>query len=213
MCRARLAFHYSVCRSSLTRRAIDENKGRAMFNPSEIGRLRSRLRRYLARYLRRPEDVEDIAQESFLRVLDAAAKGEIHYPRSYLYRTARNLAFNTRARKSNQLDCSLEDSELQDVLVDNRAGPEARVMAQRHFESFCRAVTLLPPQCRQVLLLRKVQGLSQREVAERLGISVSTVEKHLAKALLRCRQYLDTVEDTDDEHSTEADVKVKASRQ
>lgn len=183
-----------------------------MFHTSEIGRLRNRLQRYLRRYLGRLEDVEDVAQESFARVLDAAARGEIHYPRSYLYRTARNLAFNARARKFNQLESSLEDPGFQDVLIDNRAGPEECAIAQRHFELFCQAVAALPTQCRQVLVLRKVHGLSQREVAENLGISVSTVEKHLAKALIRCAQYLEALDDSDVDNIVESDLKVKVSR-
>lgn len=165
-----------------------------MFNNLEIGRLRGRLRRYLGRYLGRAEDAEDVAQESFVRVLEAAAKGEIRYPQAYLYRTARNLAFNLRARKFNQMEDSLEDSAAPDVMDDSEVGPEARVMAQRHFELFCRVAASLPPQCRQVLVLRKVYGFSQQEVALRLDISVSTVEKHLAKALARCAQQLHAIQ-------------------
>lgn len=172
-----------------------------MFNNSEIGKLRKRLRRYLGRYLGRVEDAEDVAQESFVRVLEAAAKGEIRYPQAYLYRTARNLAFNLKARKFNLVEDSLEDLASPDVMDDSEVGPEARVMAQRRFELFCRAAASLPPQCRRVLVLRKVYGLSQREVAARLDISVSTVEKHLAKALSRCAQYLDVLQTDDAEHS------------
>ncbi len=120
-----------------------------MFNNLEIGRLRGRLRRYLGRYLGRAEDAEDVAQESFVRVLEAAAKGEIRYPQAYLYRTARNLAFNLRARKFNQMEDSLEDSVSPDVMDDSEAGPEARVMAQRHFELFCRVAASLPPRSRR----------------------------------------------------------------
>ena len=165
-----------------------DQRGQTMFDDSEIGRLRTRLRHYLGRYLRRREDAEDVVQESFTRVLEAAAKGEIHYPPSYLYRTARNLAFNLRARKFNQAERTLEDSASPDVMDETEPGPEDRVMAQRQFELFCRVAASLPPQCRQVLVLRKVHGLSQREVAARLGLAISTVEKHLAKALRRCAQ-------------------------
>lgn len=165
---------------------------KTMFDDPETGRLRARLRRYLARYLRRREDAEDVVQESFTRVLEAAAKGEIRYPQSYLYRTARNLAFNLKARKFNQVERPLADSASPDVIPDvvdeAESDPEDRVMAQRQFELFCRAAASLPAQCREVLVLRKVYGLSQREVATRLGIAISTVEKHLAKALRRCAQ-------------------------
>jgi len=64
------------------------------------------------------------------------------------------------------------------------------VAAQRRFELFCRAAAELPEQCRRVLILRKVYGFSQHEVAEQLGITISTVEKHLAKGLVRCSQFM-----------------------
>ncbi|MET0987628.1 MAG: RNA polymerase sigma factor [Steroidobacteraceae bacterium] len=139
------------------------------------GFLHARLKRYLAKILRRREDVEDIAQESFLKVLEAGAKGEIRFRQAYLYRTARNLAFNHLARKSNQLSMPIEDLLAPPVLAD-RASVEDGVMAQKRFELFCWVVAELPEQCRRVLVLRKVYGFSQLEVAQQLDISVSTVE-------------------------------------
>lgn len=183
-----------------------------MFDNSEIKALRTRLRRYLGRYLKRAEDADDVAQESFVRVLEAAARGEIRYPRPYLYRTARNLAFNLKARKFNQMESSLEDLVSSDVLNDSGANPEVRVTAQRHFESFCRAVASLPPQCRQVLVLRKVYGFSQKEVAAQLDISVSTVEKHLGKALARCAQFMRAAQEPEIDHAVKPAARKQTPR-
>jgi RNA polymerase sigma factor (sigma-70 family) len=149
------------------------------------------LKRYIGTLLRRPEDVEDIAQESFLKVLEAGSKGEIRFENAYLYRTARNLALNSLSKKSNQLTDSIEDLLDSDVLAQSTS-LEDDIIGQQHFELFCRAAAALPEQCRRVLILRKVYGLSQIEVAERLGISVSTVEKHLAKGLVRCSHYMES---------------------
>lgn len=151
--------------------------------------LHTRLKRYIARLLKRPEDIEDIAQESFLKVLEAGSKGEIRYPTAYLYRTARNLAFNNLTKKSNKAVDSIEDLLDSDV-IGQTARLEDDIMAQQRFELFCRAAAGLPDQCRQVLILRKVYGLSQQEVAAQLGIAVSTVEKHVAKGMVRCSQYM-----------------------
>lgn len=159
-----------------------------------------RLKRYLSRILKRPEDVEDIAQEAFVRVLEAGSKGEIHYQKAYLFRTAHNLALNALARKANVLVDYMEDFPEPEVLMES-APLEDTVAAQRRFELFCRAVATLPDQCRQVLVLRKVYGLSQQEVAARLGISVSTVEKHLAKGMLRCSTQLRNLENPDISHN------------
>jgi RNA polymerase sigma factor (sigma-70 family) len=156
--------------------------------------LHARLRRYLSRLLKRPEDIEDVVQESFLKVLEAGSKGEIHYPQAYLYRTARNLALNSLNRKSNRVVDSLEDLFDPDVLVQG-ISLEDDVALQKRFELLCRAAAELPEQCRRVLILRKVYGFSQQEVAQQLGISVSTTEKHLAKALVRCSQFMISHED------------------
>ena len=158
--------------------------------------LQARLKRYLGRMLRRPEDVEDIAQEAFVKVLEAGSKGEIHYHKAYLYRTARNLALNALARKSNLLVDYMEDFPDPDVFTEG-VTVEDVVAGQRRFELFCRTVAELPEQCRRVMILRKVYGLSQQEVADRLGISISTIEKHLAKGMLHCSTQMQRAESPD----------------
>lgn len=160
---------------------------------SQWSPLYTRLKRYLSRFLQRPEDAEDIAQEAFVRVLEAGSKGEIHFPKAYLYRTAHNLALNELARKANLLVDYMEDFPDPEVLTESTQ-LEDDVHAQRRFELFCQAVATLPEQCRRVLVLRKVYGYSQKRVAAQLGISVSTVEKHLAKGLQRCSTYMHQVE-------------------
>jgi RNA polymerase sigma factor (sigma-70 family) len=152
--------------------------------------LRQRLRRYLGRFVRRPEDIEDIVQESFARVLMAGARGNIEFSDGYIFRTARNLAFKAKARHSYLLESSL-DEFLGGDPPSPSPGIEDRAIIQERFELLCEAVALLPSQCRKVLILRHVYGLSQQATAERLGISVSTVEKHLSKAIVRCGSYID----------------------
>jgi RNA polymerase sigma-70 factor (ECF subfamily) len=153
-------------------------------------RLHTRLKRYIGRLLKRPEDVEDVTQEAFLKVLEAGARGEIHYPKAYLYRTARNLALNSLTRKSTQLTDSLEDLLAPDVLTKSGLLEDDLVIQER-FELFCRALVTLPELSRKVLVLRKFYGLSRKEVAAELEISVSSVEKHLAKALDSCIRYME----------------------
>ncbi|MFA7554969.1 MAG: RNA polymerase sigma factor [Spongiibacteraceae bacterium] len=152
--------------------------------------LRLRLKRYLNRFLKRPEDVEDITQESFLKVLEAGSKGKIHHPKAYLYRTARNLALNSKALKSNHVVNYVEDLLSPDVLAETTK-LEDDLLAQQRFELFCRATAKLPEQCRKVIILCKVYGYSQKEVAQKLNINVGTVEKHVAKGMLRCSEYLE----------------------
>lgn len=178
---------------SLAGRPTERIRGVTLGTDERVSNLSARLKRYLRRFLGRAEDVDDIAQESFVRLLEAGSKGLIVHPSAYLYRTARNLAFNATARRSRHLERSLEEVFGPDVAAE-AASIEDTVAAEFRFERFCQAAALLPPQCRKVLVLRKVYGLPPAEIAAQLGISVSTVEKHLAKALLRCAEYLEQQE-------------------
>jgi DNA-directed RNA polymerase specialized sigma24 family protein len=63
-------------------------------------------------------------------------------------------------------------------------------MAMDGLESYCRAVDKLPEQCRRVYLLRKVHGLSHKDIAARLDITVRSVERHLQKGVVKCRAYM-----------------------
>lgn len=160
---------------------------------TDITSLHARLKRYLARYLKKPEDAEDLVQEAFLKVLEAGSKGKIEHPKSYLYRTAHNLMLNSMARKSNKLLSYIEDLADSHVLEEGIPLDE-QVSIQKRFELFCHALVELPERCRKVVILRKVYGLSQQQVAQKLNISVSTVEKHLAKGLMRCVIYMESRE-------------------
>lgn len=149
------------------------------------------LKRFLRRYVPRPEDADDLAQESFVRAYAAEAINPITSPKAFLFTTARNLALNERAKMVNATSVPLEDFTEPTVLVDaTQASPEEQMDAKVRVRVLAQAMTTLPPQCSKVFLLRKVHGLSYKEIAERLGISVSTAEKHAALGLLRCSQYL-----------------------
>ena len=68
------------------------------------------LKAFISRFIRRPQDIDDIAQETFIRAFSAEKKGDIQHPKAYIYRVARNLAFETLTKKTNQLTSYIEDS-------------------------------------------------------------------------------------------------------
>jgi len=149
------------------------------------------LRQYLRRFVARAEDIEDIAQEAFLRAFAAESIKEIQSPKAFLFRVARNVALNERARQSHVSTVPLEDFGETNVLYDNgQVTVEDQVEGRERLQLFARAVAELPPQCARVFLMRKVYGLSCKEIALRLEISESTVEKHAALGLLRFSNYL-----------------------
>ena len=149
------------------------------------------LRRFLSRFLSRAQDIEDVSQEAFLKAFAAEATQPVLAPKAFLFRIAKNLALNERARFVNSRTGPFDGGDEGAAAVPSDApSAEDQTMAREKLALFCEAISALPPQCRQVFLLRKVQGYSQKEIARRTGVSVSTVEKHIALGLVRCSAYL-----------------------
>lgn len=147
------------------------------------------LKNFLYRFSSRREDIDEMAQEAFLRAFNAEQGQEIKSPKAYLFRVARNVALRELNKKSRQLTDYLEESVDESVLgrVDSI---EEDLMAQQKLQQCCNAIADLPDQCRRVFLMRKVHALSHKQIAEQLNISVRTVEKHLAKGVDRYTDYL-----------------------
>lgn len=146
------------------------------------------LHRILGRMVR-PDEIEDIVQETFLQSYTAARKQQIDNPRAFMARTATNIALNHLQRAENRLNCSLEmtgESPLESVVESL----EQQYQTREAFQEFCRAAASLPPVCRKVFILKKVYGMSQKEIAGYLGISSSTVEKHVAKGMLMVTRHM-----------------------
>lgn len=147
------------------------------------------LMRFIGRFVRQPQDIEDIVQETFLKTYASEINTQIRSPKAFLFRTARNLALKHLTRASYRLTDYLEDFEPSEVLTEDSSA-ENRAEIQEQFTVFCQAVRLLPVQCRRAFILRKVYGLTYREIAEQLDISVNTVEKHLATGIVKCSDYM-----------------------
>lgn len=147
------------------------------------------LKRFISRLLRRHGDVDDVAQEAFLRAYEAAREQAIRQPKSLLFRIAKHVAFTRLTRKSQRVTDYLEDLEDSEV-IQEQPSAEEEISAQEIIGLHCEAIANLPPQCRQVYLLRKVHGLSRKEISLQMGIAVSTVEKHLIKAISETDRYL-----------------------
>lgn len=148
------------------------------------------LKKYLSRFFSKPQEIEDVAQETFLKAFVAESKAKIHSPKAYLFRTAKHTALNELAKKANQTTDFIEDSESSSVLQDKeQVGADDTLDSKRKLLVFTKAVASLPPNCRRVFLLRKMDGLKVKEIARHLDISVSGVEKHIATGLVKCNQY------------------------
>jgi len=156
-----------------------------------VAETRSGLARYLARLCASPDDVQDVMQEAYLQVYCALRETgpEGHVPAALLYTTARNIAFSRHRHRKVVAAAATAVTE-GERLRREQVGIEQQVDRGQQMRRLLQAVNGLPPKCRDVFVLRMIEGLSQREIAERLGIAVSTVEKHLARGLQQCRTEL-----------------------
>jgi len=168
-------------------------------NNETLGNLFISLRKTLARSVSRivpPKEIEDIVQETYVRVCQVENREDIRFPRSFMLKTAKNLALDYVKRAETRLTESPDEDTDWDIYQRETDEDETfnRVAANQEFAHFCDAVRLLPLQCRKTFILRKVYGYSQKEIAERLDISENTVEKHIATGIKRCAQYMATLQ-------------------
>ncbi|MDP2137985.1 MAG: RNA polymerase sigma factor, partial [Candidatus Didemnitutus sp.] len=135
-------------------------------------------------------EAQDIAHDAYLRVYPAVEQGAARKPEALLYTTARRLAINRLKRRSQ--GPIARDSVNLEATASPQPGVPQQVMAHQEWKRLEQAIADLPPGCRAVLVLRKVELLSHREIADRLGIAISTVEKQHARALRLLRSALDS---------------------
>ncbi len=151
-------------------------------------RFQRSLLRYLRALLRRREDAEDVAQETYVRLLGAASleRSETHI-RAFMFKAATNLAYDRfRQRRSRGLH---EDAELA-ALTDGAPAVERVVAIAQAAAIVERTLLGLPPRCRQVFMLRTSHEWSYEAIAERLGVSKRTVEREMQAALDACQREL-----------------------
>ncbi len=149
----------------------------------------SSLRSYLHGSFPAVRDVDDVVQESFLRVWRARAAQPIASARAFLFKVARHLALDVlRHERRSPID-PVGDLATLNVSEERRA-VAATVSRNEKIQLLVAAIDGLPPKCRQVVILRKLKFVPQREVATQLGISEKGVEIQLTRGLARCRDYL-----------------------
>jgi RNA polymerase sigma factor (sigma-70 family) len=140
------------------------------------------LMRHLSRVWPNRSEIRDIRQEAYVRVYEAARRARPLAPKSFLFATARNLMTDRMRRE--RVVCIEARGELDtlNVLVDE-ISPERRTSAREELTRLARAFERLPLRCREVMWLRKVESLSQQEVASRLGVQEKAVEKQVSRGI------------------------------
>ncbi len=153
------------------------------------------LKRFLTRFLSSSQDIEDVVQESYLKALCAEKKHAINSPKAFLFRIARNEALKELQKKSRRITDYLDELDIPEASTSETALEDSSIANQR-FGLFCESAIEMPPRCRKAFLMCKVYGFSYKEIASHLGISVSGVEKHIARGLEICNDYVDKAENS-----------------
>ncbi len=128
-------------------------------------------------------DPEDLLQAAFIKLEEYRTRGPVENPNAFLVRVAINLAHDDRRKQAvrRHIDCMDPESL---AMRDDRPLQDEVLAARTRLSRVREALDQLSPRTREVLLMHRVEELKYREIAQRLGVTVSAVEKHVAKAAL-----------------------------
>jgi RNA polymerase sigma-70 factor (ECF subfamily) len=129
-----------------------------------------------------PHDIDDTIQETYAVLATMAAVNQIADPRAYSFSVAYSIVLQ-RHRRARVVPLTAIEAMTHFDPPSDELSAERRVAGRQELQRLAAAIADLPVKCRTAFILRKIQGLSQRETAKRMGISENTVEKHIAKGV------------------------------
>ncbi|MCG8440697.1 MAG: sigma-70 family RNA polymerase sigma factor [Caulobacterales bacterium] len=133
-----------------------------------------------------PGDVDDILQEALARTLEADGKKALHFPKSYLFTVSRNMVFREQERSSREVQCEIDEA----LLASNAVPVDDEIYYKQMLQAFWDAVDSLPKNHKRAILLRRLYGFSQKDIAKKMGVSLSSVEKYFAQGIKRCQDVM-----------------------
>ena len=143
---------------------------------------------WLVRGMVPPKDVEDIVQETYVRICQLENKSPIRYPQAFMLRTARNLALDHLKRAETRLTETVGD--IDDVAFSTHDTTYAQAVSDQEFALFCEAIRELPRQSQRAFILKKVYGYSLKEIMFEMNLGQPTIETHIVNATKKCVQYM-----------------------
>jgi RNA polymerase sigma factor (sigma-70 family) len=147
------------------------------------------LRAWLRNRFAGEHDIDDVVQETYLRLLRARERGEVTAPKAFLFTVARNLALDRFRHREVAATEPLVENDTLAVLEEGGGTPEI-IARNQELELLTEAIQSLPDRCRQIFTLRKVYGLSQSEIAQQLGVSENTVSAQLTIGVKKCMAFM-----------------------
>lgn len=147
------------------------------------------LKAYLRSAYPNARDIDDVVQESYLRVWQRHLSSPIVSAKNFLFSVARHLVIDRlRNEKASPIEAL---AELQDLpVLDDMACVTEGACTQEEVALLLEAIDALPSRCREILILRKLQGVSQKEIARRLGLSEQTVQVQVGRGTRRCEKFM-----------------------
>lgn len=145
------------------------------------------LCKFLSLYTRNMQVVEDMVQEVFLSLWENKETIEITYIKTYLFQSARNKMLNQLRNEKNRsilLEIWFEEQ------LQNNLSEEDRFNTDKLLQSTSKAIQNLPPKCKEIFILNKIESLPYKKIAEAKGISIKTVENQIGIALKKIREHL-----------------------
>lgn len=171
-------------------RSLDDRDADTWF-VEEVLPLEPMLMRLLRHHWHDKDEISDLRQEAYVRIYEAALRERPAPVKPFLVVIARNLIID-RLRRKNVVSIETMAETNWAGIAENAPSPEDRVAARQELRRMQWALDQLPARCREVIILRRVQGLSQREVALTMGIREETVENQVVKGM---RMLADIVSD------------------
>ena len=150
------------------------------------------LRAWLRAKFASEDDIDEVVQETYARLLRARERGAVDSPKAFLFAVARNLALDRMRHRRTIVFEPLVESDEWSVFNDGTDIPEI-IAHNQDLEILTTAIQSLPDRCRRIFTLRKVYGLSQAEIAKQLGLSENTVSAQLTIGVKKCVEFMSRV--------------------
>lgn len=147
------------------------------------------MRSYLRSAFPSVHDVDDVVQESYLRIWRSRTEQPIQSAKAFLFCIARRIAIDVIRRNKTSQNDAVANLDVSCVLEEGVNVVET-VSRRQEIALLAEAIDALPSQCRKIMVLRKIEGLSHREIASRLGITEATVHAQLQRGMQKCMAYL-----------------------
>jgi len=150
----------------------------------------SSLRAYLRTCFPFASDIDDVVQEAFLRLWKVRMAQPVRYAKALLFKVARHVVIDSARRNLVSPIVRVTDLAALPVLDGVGPGPDEVACAREEVALLASAIDALPARCREILILRKLRGVSQKAIAAQLGLSEQTVQVQVSRGVRRCEEFL-----------------------